>query len=306
MHLSISKPCYQCGSDNPEQAFCGACGSPLHLNDFISTRVKEQVADVIRDRDVLETESSIKVFERALGWLKIVGSIAVALLAIVGIGVIWKASDWWSGVDKAKQAVIDTSNAARTQIERSASRSVNEITKAVAAANQSIGNASAEVTKQSQELGRSVLQTKAEMSRETASVRTAIESSRSHLQAASKLQPEMEAMRKQLTQATSDIQAQQKVISSSEEFVKSVFSSHVVEFFNIGKTPKDRYAVVPPPKGSHRTLVFLLLHSAPIQKTVQLQYHVFTQPLNSYATTHNLVLFVWDDPLENLQTYQLS
>jgi hypothetical protein len=32
------KQCYQCGHDNTDQPFCGACGSPLSLNDYISKK----------------------------------------------------------------------------------------------------------------------------------------------------------------------------------------------------------------------------------------------------------------------------
>lgn len=48
------------------------------------------------------------MFERAWGWVKIVGGIAVALLAIVGGGVIWKVSDW-RAVDTAQQSVVGVS-----------------------------------------------------------------------------------------------------------------------------------------------------------------------------------------------------
>jgi hypothetical protein len=55
---------------------------------------------------VLETESSIKVFQRAWDWVKIVFAIAAVLFAIVGGGVVWKVSDWWSGVDKASRWLL--------------------------------------------------------------------------------------------------------------------------------------------------------------------------------------------------------
>ena len=97
-----------CGQDNPDQAFCGASGSPLSLAEYINKQVSERVAASVRDRNVLETESAIKVFERAWGWVKIVGGIAVALLAIVGGGVIWKVSDW-RAVDTAQQSVVGVS-----------------------------------------------------------------------------------------------------------------------------------------------------------------------------------------------------
>jgi predicted amidophosphoribosyltransferase len=65
----MPKRCYQCERDNTaDQAFCGGCGAALGLNDYICEKVEEQLRDAIRDRDILETESSIKVFERAWGW----------------------------------------------------------------------------------------------------------------------------------------------------------------------------------------------------------------------------------------------
>ncbi len=69
-------------------------------------------------------------------------------------------------------------------------------------------------------------------------------------------------MRKQLEQAINQVHTQQKVISSSQEFVKQVFSSHATEIFNVGKEPKNRYALLPPPTGGKNTTVFLLLNSA--------------------------------------------
>lgn len=112
--MSAAKHCYKCGSENPDQAFCGACGSPLALDEFISTKVRDQVTESIRDRDVLEMDSSIKVFKQAWGWIKLIFGIAVGLLVLAGGGIIWKASDFWSSVDKAKQSVAETSKTVAT------------------------------------------------------------------------------------------------------------------------------------------------------------------------------------------------
>src|ERR1700730_15816336 len=94
------KRCYQCGKDNPDQAFCGTCGSPLALNDFIATKVKTQIADSIRARGVLEVDSSIKVFEKALGWMKLLFWGATVALAIVGVVLGYKAWDFTKGIEK--------------------------------------------------------------------------------------------------------------------------------------------------------------------------------------------------------------
>ena len=110
--------CYQCGSDSSDQAFCGACGSPLSLNDYLSKKVRDQLADTIRDRDVLEMDSSIKVFKQAWDWIKLIFGIATGLLVLGGAGVLWKTSDFWSSVDKAKQSVIDTASLSKQDISK--------------------------------------------------------------------------------------------------------------------------------------------------------------------------------------------
>ena len=304
---TASKLCYQCGKNNPDQAFCGACGSPLALHEYISARVKAQLSDTIRNRDVLEMDSSIKVFKQAWGWIKLIFGIVVGLLFITGVGVIWKASDFWSSVDKAKQSVTDTAKKSADDIAGASTQSKQDISKALEAAKVDITTASNDAILQSQSLKSTALKSKVEVSKETASFRNDLEGSRQELQAASKLQPEMESMRKQLAQATNDIQAQQKVISSSQDFVKSVFSSHMTDIFNIGQPPNDRYAVVPPPAQGGNTVVYMLLRQAPIPGTLQVPYYVFVQPPNSYLVLfHNLVILFWGDPPGNLQGKPMS
>ncbi len=228
------------------------------------------------------------------------------MLALAGALGLWKFSDFWSSANAAKQAVIDTSNKARSDITSSSSKSLQEINGATTRAQQIIGSTSRQAAQQSDELKKSMLQAKSEMSQETTAFRADIESSRSQLQGAKKLQPEMAAMRQQLTQATTAIEAQRKVISSSEEFVKSVFSSHMTDYFQVGKPPENRYAVILPPPNGNRTIVLLLLSSTPIRETLQLQFHVFAQPQNSYIIIHNLVVFSWADSPKDLKTQQLS
>ncbi|MFI5098303.1 MAG: hypothetical protein ACHQT6_10055 [Candidatus Acidiferrales bacterium] len=121
------KFCYQCGKNNPDQAFCGACGSPLSLNEYISARVKTQLADTIRDRDVLEMDSSVKVFTQAWGWMKLIFVIVAALLVVTGASVFWKASDFWSSVDKAKQSVGDTAKKSGEEISQISSQAKHDL-----------------------------------------------------------------------------------------------------------------------------------------------------------------------------------
>jgi hypothetical protein len=185
--MSTSKQCYQCGNDNPDQAFCGACGSPLPLNDYISKKVKDQLTDTIRDRDVLEMDSSIKVFKQAWEWIKLIFGIAVGLLVLAGGGAIWKASDFRSGVDKAKQSVIDTAKKSSDEIARSSLQSKQDISNALEAGKTAINTAASDAAQQSETLKTTTLKTRAEISKEAASLRSDIEGSRLQLQAASKI-----------------------------------------------------------------------------------------------------------------------
>src|SRR5262245_51802584 len=153
--LSRLKQCYQCGHESVDQPFCGGCGAPLNLNDYIAKKVKDQLADTIQNRDVLERESSIKVFKQVWDWLKIFGAVAGILLVFIGVFFAWKVSDFWSGVDKAKQSVEDT-----------AKKSSEEIAKALEAGKAAITTASDEAARQSQALKATMMQAQANIERQ--------------------------------------------------------------------------------------------------------------------------------------------
>ena len=57
---------------------------------------------------------------------------------------------------------------------------------------------------------------------------------------------------------------------------------------------------------AHGALVFMLLRSAPIYQTVEMKWHVASQPRYSYAITNNLLSFTWGDPPETLKQYPLE
>jgi hypothetical protein len=296
--------CHQCGARNATaQSFCGACGSPLSLQDYIAKQVSENLASAIRDRDVLETESSIKVFERAWGWVKIVGAIATALLAIMGAGILWKVSDWWHAVDNAKGTVTETATTAKQQIQETSNASLTTINNASLDAQKASDQAAAEARKQSQLMSRTASRTKQELSQESADVRRQVATTKSQLEAAQALRPGMEETQKQLATALEQVQAQQKVISSSQNFVKEIFSSYRTDILSVGSQPSRAYAIQPQGEkplvlnGKQITVVYILLSSAPIQGTVQLQWGVYSQPRNSYfVMIHNLLVTFWGDP----------
>ncbi len=300
--------CFQCGGKNAEaQSFCGACGSPLCLKDYISRQVSENLVAAVRDRDVLETESSIKVFERAWGWVKIVAAIAAALLAIMGAGIFWKVSDWWHAVDSAKSTVTATANTARQQIQDSSNTSLASIQNASLAAQKASGQAATDAKVQSQLISKTASETKHELSLESADVKSQVAATRSQLEAAQTLRPGMEETQKQLATALEQVQAQQKAISSSQNFVKEIFSSYTTDIITVGAEPVGASAIQPQGEkpftlnGKQSTIVFLLLRSTPIQGTIQVQWGTAAEPHNSYLIVlHNLLVTFWGDPPGNL------
>lgn len=299
--------CYQCEHENPsDQPFCGQCGSPLVLKDFIARQVTDNVRNEVRDRDILETESSIKVFERAWGWVKLLGGIwtgiAVVILALLG----WKAIDFWTAIDRAKVAVNSSAAATQKAIETTSAHSVKDIQiasqNAIVANNSSVQKAS----HLSSDLEATAAKTKGELKMEAASVREEVSASQTQLDAVKKLQPEFDTMRGQLTKATTELAAQQKVISNSEDFVRHVFSTHATYMFTFPTFIQPTSIIVPAPAGVKNSVVYMLLPVTPMEGTIQLQYKIFLQPPNSYFHLHNLLIFFWGDPPENLKQDTLS
>jgi len=146
------------------------------LNYYISKKVKDQLVDTIQNRDVLERDSAIKVFKQAWDWIKLILGISVGLLVLSGGGVIWKASDFWSGVDKAKQSVTDTAKKSSEEIARSSLQATQDITKTLESGKEAITTASSEAARQSQALKETMVQAQADITRQTISLQADIDS----------------------------------------------------------------------------------------------------------------------------------
>jgi hypothetical protein len=283
----------------PEQSSCGNCGAALVLKDYITAQVSKELATTIRDRDVLETDSAVKVFERAFRWAKLtfgiftgaVGLVLVVVLALSG----WRASDFLKAVDVAKDAVV-----------KSSAQSIGEVQKASKEAIDANHKAATNAIQLSRDMKNTASQTTTDLKGQAASVRNEVTKSKTELEAVHRLQPEFEVMRAQLGKATSDLAAQQKVISSSEEFVKKVFSTHATYIFGFKDFDKSNAVVIPASQGTKNTVVYMLVPNAPIDGTLQLQYKIYVQPPGSYIHIHNLILFFWGDPADNLKTDTLA
>lgn len=250
------KPCFKCRHVNASQAFCGECGSPLSLDEFVTSRVNSRLSEAIRDRDVLETESAINVFEKALGWMKLLFLVATVALAIVGVVVGYKTWDFSKVADNERQSVTDAANKSRDDISKVSSQSKQGVSTALDAAKRDINVASENAIKQSRSIESTVSQARTEISKNTASFRTDLASSREQLRAASELQPQMEGLQNKLAQTNADVEAQKKVLSSSQDFVRSIFGTHRADVFfglpGAKGAPAGRYAILPSPTDTER------------------------------------------------------
>ena len=291
--LGNMKTCFQCGRESPDQGFCGACGASLALRDYITANIREQIE--VRDRNRLESDAAMRVFERVFNWVKIV-LIVVGFVAAIATGLgIWKASDWWSSVNAAKKTVIDSSSKARDEVQR-----------VITQATERINTSASQASDESQAFTTYASNTKDDLSKRSTELKRDVENARQGITDASKLQRQMTAMQKELQRATEQMREQQKVISSSEEFVKRVFSSHKIDYYNVGHEPSIRLVTVPATPNAKFSIVAFLLSNSPIPETLQLQYRVFAQPPNSYINIHNIVIFFWSESLANLSDQQIS
>lgn len=83
---------------------------------------------------MLETESFIKVFEKAYGWMKLLFLGVTGALAIVGIVVGYQASDFNKGIDKAKQSVTDAAKKSTDDISAVSTQSKTDVSRSLDAA----------------------------------------------------------------------------------------------------------------------------------------------------------------------------
>jgi hypothetical protein len=158
--------------------------------------------------------------------------------------------------------------------------------------------------------------TRNELKSEATSVRTEVANATSELEAAKKLRPEFDRLRSQLAQTSSELNAQQKKISSSEEFVKHVFGTHVSYTFTfspvkpqneigsaepVGNSDSINNAIVVKTKEATSTVVYMLVPYLPIDGTLQLQRKNLLAPPNSYLVFHNLIILFYGDPPDTLK-----
>jgi len=239
-------------------------------------------------------------------WLSFPGRVTViAVVTLLGwLG--WREFNLSKTAENAQQQIESTASKARVDISQASAQSIGEVQKESGKAIDANRNSEETAAMLSEDLKSTASKTKTELNSEASDVRSEVAKSKSELESVHKLQPEFDSMRAQLGKATSNLAAQQKVLSNSEEFVKQVFSTHVTYMFAFKDFVQPNAVVIPAPQGTKNTVVLMLVPNSPIDGTLQLQYRVALQPPGSYFHIHNLILFFWGDPAENLKTDMLS
>jgi hypothetical protein len=312
--------CFSCEHKNAQdQLFCGACGAPLSLSSFVSKQVDARLSEATRDRQIVETESAIRIFETAFGWAKLVAGVGAALLAILAIGATWRFIDLRSAANSAQIAVNDTRGAAEKSITDVASTTQSEIAaksaesvKAIQAAANSASESSKKAQQEEEAQGNSIskqaTKVREDFQSQAATVTKDVASAREQIQAASQLQPQMQAMQGQLTAAQAQITEQQRVITSSADFAKQIFSSHQQVTFERRVADKRSFAIIPikrnlstatEPNTPPADALYLLLPNVPVASTVQIQFNQTVASPNSFVWFHNLLVAFIDKSAED-------
>jgi hypothetical protein len=103
--------------------------------------------------------------------------------------------------------------------------------------------------------------------------------------------------------ANRNISTQQAKLTRTNELVTAMFSKGLTEYFSTTQGNMTTFLIRPKPGGASGAIVLMLLNSAPIFQTIQLQFHIYTQPKASYALSGNVLAFSWGDPVESLKQF---
>ena len=229
--------CLRCESENQDgQGFCGLCGAALSFSAFVAERVKAELATAIKDRDVLELESSVKVFERALGWMKLIAGGISIIVAVGTLYFAWNLHDLRTAVSMAEATVTNSASSARDEIGKTSSASVKTIQQAAMSATSDSQRASHRAVQLSGEMETTARHTNTQLRSEAASVKESVAISQAELSSANRLRPDIEALRSQMVKTTTELDQQKKLLSSSEDLARTILSSRVQTVFGFSSS----------------------------------------------------------------------
>jgi F0F1-type ATP synthase membrane subunit b/b' len=295
----------------PVKKYCADCGASLTINADIRTLIDDQIQQIIdtkfKDQKLVELETTDAIIDRITSWAKrfafwagVPLALFIICLAILGVQ---KFGDFSSKIDQAVAKI--------TPILDQSIKQANEAEAKSGAAQKTAEAAQLKASEALASIDTIVEQTKTQLASD---VNSKIQSISPRLKGFEKTAAEIEQtstvvlkqvddVKKELDAASETITAQEKKITDTGELVKAMFDRSRTDSFEPTATP-DHMAIIKH-DDSHAS-VYLLLQEVPIEASLQLQYHVFSQPKNSYNVLRsgdvlvNVVGFRWGENSANL------
>jgi hypothetical protein len=250
--------------------------------------------------DVETTEAIAKRFQTWGKWFLIPATLLLTILGLIA-GLIGFRD--YRDVHKAAQQAITTANTA-TKTAESATLKAQE------------------AEKLSEDTIKSIHEATSTMNSQLASARTLSEKvsgleskTTGQIETANKhVEDRVSDLDRKVDDANKAIAGQQAKLVSTNELVTAMFSKSQVELFQTTLGNTATYLVlplpIPPPQlnlpGAPKAMVHMLLKSAPIYQTIQINFHIFVQPKSSYFVSGNDLVFMWGEAPDNLKQWPLE
>ena len=294
--------CSRCKGENPqEKLFCGDCGFPLvpgitYLEEKLDQQVEKAISARFTDQRLVALETSDLVLNRITSHVKLVlwlgsGIVALILLGITILG-LRKYNDFASLVQQAETQVLPKLDAAKEEGQK-AERAATDATQAAAQAKHDIEQVNRDVQgelKKASGITSQVQALSGRVSDVEKQTTGKISEANQHVSA------QVSDLDAKVATALGDISRQQEKLANTDELVETLFSKGLIEIFPIVDSPR----FVALPFGGHVD-VYILLKQPPIFQTLELQWHVYVQPKNSYFLMSNVIVFNWGQTLDALK-----
>jgi hypothetical protein len=300
--------CPHCNSPSADgKRYCADCGTPLdpqtkRLETFVKSQVEEAIQQRFKDQKLVDIETSQAVAERLHGWAKIfafaVGVPLGLLIVFLSVAGIEKYSDLKKLVATVEEQINPKIEQAKSDAEQ-AQKTAKEAKSEAEDSKKTIEGATAEAKRQlgsATELAKNVKGLSDRVSGLEQQASNQIKGS------SQRVDSRMIELDQKIDAATKDIADQQKKLASTDQLVKTLFSKGTTELFSTAVNGSN-VVIAPRPNGA---LVFMLLKSAPIYQTIEVKWHVFSQPRGSYGVSNNVLIFSWGDPADNLKQHALE
>jgi len=302
----VQMNCPRCNAPNTEDKnYCGDCGTPLnpslvYLEGFIKAQVKESLDARFKDQKLLEVETSQAVIERVKSWTTLFGyfvAIPIALLVLAfAVFGIKEFRDFRALVKSAQDQLKPRLEQAKSSADN-AKQQADEAQREAAEAKKTIQSASGVATQvRTLSAQFSQLENQTSLQMKNASERA---------------DKQLRELDSKIESATKDIAEQQKKLASTNELVKSIFERGRTEYFDT-KSQNSHFVLLSYRMGDKSSakngaFVFMLLAEVPIRQTIELKFHLSSQPRGSYSPIRgNVLWFNWGENAESLKEFPLE